>query len=139
VNSDLGNALYARVEPGSYQLKVWKEPAPAVGEAGSEVLLTARFRSSDYRAVGGVGVLTIGLDENSGDMEGLSFMADATGLPLIKTCSADDIEWVLAKAIGDELGPRPVWASLAIAVLILGLWIYLRLIRRTRDRIFGQL
>jgi hypothetical protein len=139
VNSDLGNALYARIEPGSYYLKVWTEPAPAVGEAGTEVLLTARFRSSDYRAVGGVGVLTIGLDDDSGAMEGLSFMADATGLPLIKTFTADDIEWVLAKAIGDELGPRPVWASLAIAVLILGLWIYARLIRRTRDRFLSQL
>jgi hypothetical protein len=139
VNSDRGNALYARVEPGSYHLKVWAEPAPAVGEAGTEVLLTTRFRSSDYQAVGGVGVLTIGLDESSGAMEELSFMADATGLPLIKTFTADDIEWVLAKAIGDELGPRPAWALLAIAVLILGLWIYLRLIRRFSDRVFGQL
>jgi hypothetical protein len=139
VNSNLGNALYARVAPGTYHLKVWREPAPGVGEAGTEVLLTVRFRSSDYRAVGGVGVLTIGLDENSGAMEELSFMADATGLPLIKTFSADDIEWVLAKAIGDELGPRPVWASLAIGVLILGLWIYLRLIRRAGDRVFSQL
>jgi hypothetical protein len=139
VNSDRGNALYARVESGSYHLKIWEEPARGVGEAGTEVLLTTRFRSSDYEAVGGVGVLTIGLDESSGDMQGLSFMADATGLPLIQTFSADDIEWVLAKAIGDELGPRPVWASLAIAVLILGLWIYLRLIRRASDRIFRQL
>ncbi len=139
VNSDLGNALYARIEPGSYHLKVGMEPAPEVGEAGTEVLLTARFRSSDYRAVGGVGVLTIGLDDDSGAMEELSFMADATGLPLVKTFSADDIEWVLAKAIGDELGPRPAWASLAIAVLILGLWIYSRLIRRAGDRVFSQL
>jgi hypothetical protein len=46
---------------------------------------------------------------------------------------------VLAKAIGDELGPRPAWASLAIAVLILGLWIYSRLIRRAGDRVFSQL
>jgi hypothetical protein len=139
VNSDLGNALYARIEPGSYHLQVWTEPAPEVGEAGSEVLLTARFRSSDYRAVGGVGVLTIGLDDDSGAMDELSFMADATGLPLIQTYTADDIEWVLAKAIGDELGPRPVWASLAIALLILGLWIYSRLIRRAGERVFSQL
>jgi hypothetical protein len=139
VNSDRGNALYARAEPGSYHLKVWTEPAPGVGEAGSEVLLTTRFRSSDYRAVGGVGVLTIGLDEDSRAMEELSFMADATGLPLIQTFTADDIQWVLAKAIGDELGPRPVWASLAIAALILGLWIYLHVIRRAGERVFGQL
>jgi hypothetical protein len=139
VSSDLGNSLYARVEPGSYLLEVRTEPAPEVGAAGTEVLLTSRFRSMDYEAVGGVGVLTIGLDDDSTAMEELSFMADATGLPLVKTFSADDIEWVLAKAIGDELGPRPIWASLAVAVLILGLWIYSRLIHRASDRIFSQL
>ncbi len=137
-NSESGRAIYARTDPGEYLLQV-HDPAPRpVGAAGTEAHLSLEFRPPDYRATGGVGIMTIGMEVEQARSGSLGFIAEATGLPLVPTFTADDILWVLATAIGDELGTNPAWALPAFICVAALLYLLAEGLRRRRVQYTDQ-
>lgn len=101
------HTVYRKVEPGSYEIRL--RGAEGVNPAPGAVL-RVMHRTPDERATGGIGIMTIGMGAEEAQNSSLGRIAEATGLPLISTQDADDILWVLATAIGEELGADPLWA-----------------------------
>ncbi len=102
-----GFTAHAKLPPGEYHVVVrgggGVNPAPGG-------VLKVMHRTPEDRPAGGVGIMTIGMDPEQAQRSSLGRIAEATGLPLVSTQTADDILWVLATAIGEELGTDPRWA-----------------------------
>lgn len=115
------HTVHAKVPAGSYYVVV--RGAPETNPAPGAVI-KVMHRTLNDRPTGGVGIMTIGMSPEAAAGSSLGQIAEATGLPLISTQSADDILWVLATAIGEELGTDPRWALpgfLVAAGLLFGL------------------
>lgn len=116
-----GYTVHAKVPPGAYYVVV-RGAGPANPAPGG--VLKVMHRTPDERPAGGVGIMTIGMTPEEALRSSLGRIAEATGLPLVSTQTADDILWVLATAIGEELGTDPLWALpgfLVAAALLFGL------------------
>ncbi|MCP3987065.1 MAG: hypothetical protein GY723_21980 [bacterium] len=116
-----GITVHAKVPSGVYHVVVRGDGAANPAPGG---VLKVMHRTPDERPAGGVGIMTIGMNHEDALHSSLGSIAEATGLPLVSTQTADDILWVLATAIGEELGTDPRWALpgfLTVSILLFGL------------------
>jgi hypothetical protein len=123
---DNAGTRYMRVEGGNYFLILW-------GENGGNVEVEVSLFAPNPLVDEGSGWVAIGVAENSSDMQQLKLISEASGKPLKKAYSADEIRSEMEQATKAlESGRRSkIWLILLVVSAALAMFVYLRRRRKS--------